>query len=115
MGNKRNRNESEDRIVIPIYIPTNDGVGEIVLGNAELRGDTLLVNFNDYIPAQAIKHRIQRGGIVGLTFVIPEEENAVHEENEAEIAKRQQEARDLADLEKLKGVDELTPDDLQTD
>lgn len=95
---KKNRAPQEERIQIPIYIPTEDGYGELELGNAEVRGSTLIVNFNDLIPAQAIKHRIERGGIVGLTFVIPAEEGEMHKENEDNIQREQDAHRLLEGL-----------------
>lgn len=90
---KRTQKEKEPRYVVPIYIPTEEGAGELALGIAVMRGDTLSVQFNDKIPAQAIKARIARGDIVGLTFVIPDDEAAEAKVREDEIQQRQDEAR----------------------
>lgn len=87
--NKRRDREIE-RVEVPIFIPTEDGQsGDIVLGFGEVRGSSLILNFNDLIPAQAIKHRIERGGLVGLTFIIPAEENEQHKANEDAIQAQQ--------------------------
>lgn len=109
MGSKKTRNEPKFQYQIPLYIPTEGGAGELALGMGELRGDTLIINFNNKLPAQAIRHRIERGGIVGITFVIPEEEAEAYRAEEA------QREKDAADLALLREDDELTPDDLQTD
>lgn len=116
MGRK-SRNEEYAPIQVPLYIPTenNGGVGTLTLGTGEMRGNTLLIAFNDLIPAQAIRHRIERGGIVGITFVIPEDEAEEARQTEEEIARIQQEKRDQADLELLKEDAELTPDDIATE
>jgi hypothetical protein len=104
MGSKKQRNAPTPPIQIPLYIPTEDGYGELVLGTGEMRGSTLVINFSDLIPAAAIKHRIERGGIVGITFVIPEDEGAIHKENEDAIQAAQDAAREakaIADGEEI--------------
>lgn len=93
MGSKKNRNEKDLRIAVPIYIPTEDGVGDIILGNAEVRGSTLIINFNDLLPAEAIKRRIEQGFLTGVTFVIPEDEAERAKIEEDDIQRRQDEAR----------------------
>lgn len=109
MSYKRNRNEKEQPLQVPLYIPTEGGAGALVLGKGVMRGDTLIIDFNDKLPAQAIKHRIERGGIVGITFVIPDEEAEAYRESEA------QREKDATDLALLREDDELAPDDLKTD
>lgn len=94
--------------LIPVYIPTEDGYGELELGKASMKVGTLVIEFNTKLPSIAIQNRILRGDIVGVTFVIPEDEAA--EAREAE-AMREQEARDAADLEIL-NTDDISPEDL---
>lgn len=131
MGSKRHRNEQEDPIEVPIFIPTADGLsGDIVLGRGEMRGSTLVLSFNDLIPAQAIAHRIKRGGLVGLTFIIPAEENDQHEANEAAIQAQQDAAREAREAAEKSGealgltdrderdlalLETIEPDNLKTD
>lgn len=142
MGSKKQRNEQKENLQIPIFIPTEDGQsGDIVLGIGEMRGSTLIINFNDLIPAQAIAHRIDRGGLIGITFIIPAEENDQHKANEDEIQRRQDERRakiqslrdagmteeqiqeaiavaeGLTDRDErdLKLLEDIEPDDLKTD
>lgn len=93
MGSKKTRNAETPRLAIPVYIPTEDGVGELELGNAEVRGSTLIINFNDLIPSEAIRRRIEQGYLTGVTFVIPEDEAAAAKEREDEIQRHQDEAR----------------------
>ena len=107
MGSKRRRNQQEAPIEVPIFIPTADGQsGDIVLGRGEMRGSTLVLSFNDLIPAQAIAHRIQRGGLVGLTFIIPAEENEQHDANEAAIQAAQDERRERIETLRAAGYTE---------
>ena len=95
---KRGRNKKPVHIeqhVVPIYIPTEDGYGDLELGQAHIRGNTLIVEFNTKLPSVAIKNRIERGEIVGLTFVIPpdeaEEARRMEAQHQAELAKEQEE------------------------
>lgn len=142
MGSKKYRNAEEPKLEVPIYIPTEDGqAGDLALGMGEMRGSTLIISFNDLIPAQAIAHRIARGGLVGITFIIPAEENDQHKANEdaiqaAQDLRRQRveslreagfteeqikEALALAegltdrDERDLALLEEIEPDDLKTD
>ena len=107
MGSKKRRNQQEEPIEVPIFIPTADGQsGDIVLGRGEMRGSTLVLSFNDLIPAQAIAHRIQRGGLVGITFIIPAEENEQHDANEAAIQAAQDERRERIETLRAAGYTE---------
>jgi hypothetical protein len=102
------------QVYIPIFIPTEDGVnGDLELGKGSIRGDTLIIEFNQKLPAVAIKRRIERGELVGITFVIPDDEAEDAREEEEERKKREmtQHERDLADLELLRDGEEVTPED----
>lgn len=110
----KRREIKPDQVYIPVWIPTEDGVnGELELGKASIRGGTLIVEFNNKLPSVAIQRRIERGGIVGLTFVIPEEEAA--EAREAEAARKEEEMtpldKDIRDIEILRDG-EITPEDI---
>jgi len=110
----KRRDIKPDQVYIPIFIPTEDGVnGDLVLGKASIRSGTLIVEFNNKLPAVAIQHRIERGGIVGLTFVIPEEEAA--EARAAEEERKNAEMtpldKDIRDIEILRDG-EITPEDI---
>ncbi len=96
-------------MAVPLFIPTEEGVGELQLGYGEVRGSTLVISFNDLLPAQAIRHRIETGGIVGITFVIPEDEAEHAKETEDEIQRQQDEARTARE------AGEITPDMLERD
>lgn len=89
MGKRTRDNSNKQlRYILPIYIPTEEGVGDLVIGNAEVRGSTLVVNFADNLPAEAIRARIIRGELTGMTFTIPPDE--------AEAAREEEEARTFA-------------------
>lgn len=96
MGRK---SQPAPKIAVPLYIPTEDGFGELELGVGEMRGSTLLISFNDLIPAQAIARRISEGGIVGITFVIPADEAEEAKEIEDAIQASQDAVRAQAILE----------------
>lgn len=105
---------------IPVFIPTEDGVnGDLELGKATMKAGTLIIEFNNKTPSVAIQRRIERGAIVGVTFVVPEDEAEAARESEAERAKELAEEliaselpaelteRDVRDLEML---DSIEPD-----
>lgn len=101
--------------IIPVYIPVDGGAGDLELGKAQVKGDTLIIEFNNKLPSAAIKHRIERGAIVGVTFVIPEDEAQEAREAEAERdEKLKQEEADEADLKLLNdhSIFELSDEDL---
>lgn len=60
--------------VVPVYLPTEDGVSDIVLAEGSLGDAELLIKFNDKLPAAAIQRLIKRGVLVGLSFVLIKEE-----------------------------------------
>lgn len=78
---------------VPVYIPTTDGYGDLELGKATVKGGTLLVEFNNKLPSMAILNRIARGEIVGLTFVIPQDE--------AEEAEREEKVREATAAQEI--------------
>lgn len=116
MGSKKRRNNNQDtRVYVPIFIPTTDGVGDLILGTGEVRGQTLVVTFNDLLPAEAIRRRIEAGELTGITFTIPEDEAEAAEKSEGDIqarqdaerlAKGEMTERDKRDLELLDTLEE---------
>lgn len=77
--------------LIPVYIPTEDGYGELELGKAQIKGQSLIIEFNNKLPSVAIQSRIARGGIVGVTFVIPPDEAEEARQSEAELERQKAE------------------------
>jgi cation transport regulator ChaC len=103
------------QVYIPVFIPTEDGInGNLELGKATIKGGTLIIEFNNKLPSVAIQRRIERGDVVGVTFVIPEEEaeQAREAEEERKLEAMSQDERDFRDLELLQG-DEITPEDIE--
>lgn len=112
----KRREIKPEQVYIPVYIPTEDGVnGDLELGKASIRSGTLIIEFNNKLPSVAIQRRIERGGLVGVTFVIPEEEAA--EAREAEEDRKYKEMtqhdKDLRDIEILRGEGEITLEELE--
>lgn len=103
------------QVYIPVFIPTEDGVnGNLELGKASIKGGTLVIEFNNKLPSVAIQRRIERGDVVGVTFVIPEAEaeEAREAEEERKNAEMTQHDKDLRDIEILRGEGEITIDDI---
>ena len=100
--------------IIPVYIPVDGGAGDLELGKAQVKGNTLIIEFNNKLPSAAIKHRIERGAIVGVTFVIPEDEAQEAREAEAAREATTTEEKDEADLKLLNdnSIFELSDEDL---
>ena len=89
--NKKQTTRSVADYIVPVYIPTEGGYGDLELGKARMVGQSLVIEFNNKLPSVAIQQRIARGGIVGVTFVIPEEEAEYARHSEAELAKQRAE------------------------
>lgn len=85
MAKRTRKTQTVVDTLVPVYIPTEDGYGDLELGKATVKGGTLIIEFNSKMPSVAILNRIARGDIVGVTFVIPE--------SEAEEARRHEEER----------------------
>lgn len=54
----------------PVYIPNSDGSTQIEVGRARLRYGTLVVEFKDSGPADAIQNMIARGVVLGFATVM---------------------------------------------
>lgn len=87
--------------VIPVFMPTETGISEVELAHARLKSGTLVMEFRNNAPGIAIQRLIDRGVLLGLSFVLaePSEEPT-------------QEEKDERDLELLKSDDNLTGDDI---
>lgn len=75
----------------PVYIPNSDGTTQIEVGKARLRYGTLVVEFKNSGPADAIQNMIARGVLLGFATVMvqPDVVNEMYQEvveNEEAIA-----------------------------
>lgn len=75
----------------PVYVPSNDGTIQLEVGRARLRYGTLVVEFKDSGPANAIQNMIARGVLMGFGMVMvkPDVVNEMYQdvvENEEKIA-----------------------------
>lgn len=111
---RQRREIKPEQVYIPVFIPTEDGVnGDLELGKASIRGGTLIIEFNNKLPSVAIQHRIERGGIVGVTFVIPDDEAQAAREAEEERKNEEMTPldKDIRDIEILRDG-EVTPEEI---
>lgn len=69
---KRDRHEAKPptatNVDFPVFVPNTDGTTTIEVGRARLRFGTLVIEFKDSGPADAIQNMIARGVILGLNF-----------------------------------------------
>lgn len=94
-----------EAIVIPVFIPTEGGVGDLVLGEASVGESTLVIEFNNKLPSVAILRAIQRGEIIGVTFVAPALQEAAEEAAKEELTQDERDARDLELLQSDEDID----------
>lgn len=72
---KRNKSTTEKKptatnIDWPVVVPSEDGESEIHIGKARLRFGTLVVEFKDSAPANAIQNMIGRGVLMGFGVIM---------------------------------------------
>ncbi len=75
----------------PVYIPNSDGTTQIEVGKARLRYGTLVIEFKNSGPADAIQNMIARGVLLGFATVMVQSDvvNEMYQEvveNEEAIA-----------------------------
>jgi hypothetical protein len=75
----------------PVFVPNETGQTDIEVGRARLRHGTLVVEFRDSAPANAIQLMIQRGVLLGFGMIMlkPDVVNEMYQEvvsEEEEIA-----------------------------
>ena len=61
-------------IVIPVFMPTEEGVSDVELANAQLKAGTLVMEFRNNAPGIAIQRMLERGVLLGLSFVLADPE-----------------------------------------
>lgn len=66
----------------PVYVPNSDGTTSIEVGRARLRYGTLVIEFKDSGPAEAIQNMIARGVQLGFATVMiqPDVVNEMYQE-----------------------------------
>ena len=85
---KRDRRPTEGpaptaiNVDFPVYVPNADGTTQIEIGRARLRYGTLVVEFKDSGPAEAIQNMIARGVVLGFATVMvkPDVVNEMYQE-----------------------------------
>lgn len=68
---KRDRHEvkpTATNVDFPVFVPNTDGTTTIEVGRARLRAGTMVIEFKDSGPADAIQNMIARGVILGFDF-----------------------------------------------
>lgn len=58
-----------NNLLIPVYIPNDEGDDGWQIGEATLKHDTLKVKFGNSVAALAVEHAIARGELIGLAIV----------------------------------------------
>lgn len=56
-------------LLIPVYIPNEEGNDGWQIGEGNLENDTLTVKFGTSMAALAVEHAIARGELIGLSIV----------------------------------------------
>ncbi len=93
--------------IIPVYMPSEEnGAVDLVMADAFIHGKRLVIDFNDKLPSVAIRRMLERGELLGLTFVM------LRMPAEEELTQEQKDARDLALLETTEEPVEDKPDDV---
>lgn len=82
-------------IFVPVFMPTETGVSDVKLGSATLVDSKLEINFNDKLPSVAIQRMINRGEIIGVSFVMLEKAPMTTEEKDAADLKLLQSDEDI--------------------
>lgn len=62
---------------VPVYVPGDEGELKLVVGEASLKAGTLVIEFNDRLPAQAIQQMMAKQILfgIGLIKISPEMTN----------------------------------------
>lgn len=87
-------------VVLPVYVPSENGVTRIELAKATMRNGTMIVEFKNNLPGVAIQKIIERGVVLGLSFVmiapdavnLAAQEKLAHEEELDELEERYDES-----------------------
>lgn len=88
----------------PIYVPSDDGKAELVVGQGRLRYGTLVIEMKDTAASVAIQRAIERGVFIGLGFVLVgadeknEEYQKIVEKDEAARSVTEETTDDVAQL-----------------
>lgn len=108
------RTEREPRasdITLPVYIPSTDGAMNVEMGKGSLKHGTLVIEFKNTLPGVAIQRMLERGVILGISFVMiaPDDLNLAAQERLEKIN------QDTEDLDKLKNDDVSVEDIMKYD
>lgn len=67
-------------LIVPVYIPDNNGEPVLHVGDASIKDDILEVKFNDSIGALLLERKFARGEIMGFSVInVQEQLDAVAE------------------------------------
>lgn len=109
---------------IPVFMPTENGASETTLGYASLQGGRLIINFKETLPGVAIQRMLERGSLMGISFVMLKAD-PVNEAAQERLAESEEiedapvNESDVEDIVKLNDdsftVDELLHEDPHTE
>lgn len=63
-----------NEVVVPVYIPDNNGEPVLRVGDASLKDDVLTIKFNDSVGALLLERKIARGEIMGFNVINVQEQ-----------------------------------------
>lgn len=88
------RTPKASNVPFPVFVPSPDGTTSHEMGLASLRAGTLVIEFKNNLPGVAIQRMIERGVVLGLSFVMiaPDEANLAAQER---LAQQDKDAEDL--------------------
>lgn len=64
------------KIDFPVFVPSPNGETSLEVAIANLRAGTLVIEFNNRLPGVAIQRMIERGSLLGLSFVMLQADDA---------------------------------------
>ena len=56
-------------LFVPVYIPDNNGEPVMVIGDASIKANTLVVEFGTSIAAEAVKRLFEKGDLMGFVTI----------------------------------------------
>lgn len=81
----------------PVFVPSPDGQTSLEVAKANLKAGTLVIEFRNTLPGVAIQRMIERGSLLGLSFVLLAADNVNAEAQDRLL----QEEKDRETLELL--------------
>ena len=69
-----------DELIVPVYIPDNNGEPVLHIGEGSLENDTLTIKFNNSVAALMLERKMARHEIMGFSVINVQEQLDAHAE-----------------------------------